>query len=338
MTASLTFGILPLPNFTLTPFSALLDVIRLAADEGDQSRPEKISWTILGTSLDPIRSSCGVEVRPWEVLGDPARFDYLVVCGGLLRRDRRRDEEVEEYLRAAHHAHVGLIGLCTGAFMLAQAGVLEDRHVCVSWFHLEEFAETHPDVRVDATRLYVVDHDILTCAGGTGAADLGAFIIKRHFGDALAQKALNIMVIDNGRSEDFPQPPPSLAARVRDHRVRQAALLMEQGLDAPVSISRLAARFGISRRQFERLFQAETGKSPSAFLAELRLERADWLIRRGDLSFTRIAEMTGFSDSSHLSRSYRAKFGVTPSLSRSIPDGRLQGERRPYPDHGKPLS
>lgn len=330
MTASLRFGFLPLSNFTITPFSAMLDVVRLAADEGDRSRPIKIEWSLIGPGLDPIRASCGVEVRPTEHLGDPARFDYIVVCGGLLRRDRRRDDEIEDFLRHARSAGVGLVALCTGPFLLAQAGVLDGRRVCVSWYHLQEFAELHPGISADAARLFVVDDGIFTCAGGTGAADLGAHIIRKHFGDALAQKALNIMLIDAARNEDFPQPPPSLAAAVSDRRVRQAALLMEQALDAPLPVEKLARRLGLSRRQLERIFRTEAGMSPSAFLAELRLGHADWLIRRGDLTFTRISEICGFSDSSHLSRSYRARFGLSPTQARGIPDDRLRGERRPY--------
>lgn len=330
MPVTLNFGILPLPNFTLTPFSAFLDLIRLAADEGDQSRPVRISWSILGARSEVVRSSCGVEVKPWEELGDPARFDYIVVCGGLLGRDQWNGEVYETFVRNADRAQVPLVGLCTGVFLLAQAGALDGRQACVSWFHLQEFVENYPDVRTDATRLYVVDGRVLTCAGGPGAADLAALIIRRHFGDALAQKALNILVIDSGKPEDFAQPPPSLAGAVRDHRVRQAALLMEQSLDAPPTVEQLARRIGVSRRQLERLFVAETSLSPSAFLGSLRAERADWMIRSTNLPLTHIAAMAGFSDSSHLSRVYRTRFGITPSEARRLPDARLKGEKRPY--------
>lgn len=329
---SLSVGILPLENFTLTPFAALIDMLRLAADEGDGSRQIRISWTVIGASLEPVRSSCGVAIRPWEVLGKPEKFDYLVICGGLLRRDRRLDADLEEYIREAAHRDVRLIGLCTGVFLLAQAGVVDGRTVCVSWYHLQEFEDGFPDVAADATKLFVVDGPILTCAGGPGAADLAAHIIADHLGAALAQKALNILVMDSVRTEGLPQPPPSLAVGVRDPRIRQAALIFEQSLDSPPTMDRLAKRIGLSRRQLERLFVAETGRSPASFLAELRLERADWMIRSGNLQFTRIAEMAGFADSSHLTRAYRKRFGRTPSQARECPDDRLKGERRPYGD------
>lgn len=330
---TLSVGILPLENFTLTPFAALIDMLRLAADEGDGSRQIRISWRVIGTSLEPIHSSCGVAIRPWEALGKPEKFDYLVICGGLLRRDRRLDAELEEYIREAAARGVRLIGLCTGVFLLAQAGVTAGRTVCVSWYHLQEFEDEFPDVAADATKLFVVDGPVLTCAGGPGAADLTAHIIADHLGAALAQKALNIMVMDSVRPESLPQPPPSLAIGVRDPRIRQAALILEQSLESSPTMARLAKRMGLSRRQLERIFTAETGRSPAAFLAELRLERADWMIRSGNLQFTRIAEMTGFADSSHLTRSYRKRFGRTPSQARKLPDERLKGERRPYADH-----
>lgn len=333
MNTMLSVGILPLESFTLTPFAAMTDILRLAADEGDGSRQIRISWKVIGASLEPIHSSCGVAIRPWEALGRPDKFDYLVICGGLLRRDRRLDVELEEYIQEAASNGVRLIGLCTGVFLLAQAGVTVGRTVCVSWYHLQEFEDEFPDVTADATKLFVVDGPILTCAGGLGAANLTANIIEGHFGPALAQKALNIMVMDSVRSEGLPQPPPSLAIGVRDPRIRQAALIMEQSLGSPLTMARLARRMGLSRRQLERAFKAETGQSPASFLAELRLERADWMIRSGNLQFTRIAEVAGFADSSHLTRSYRKRFGRTPSQAREFPDERLKGERRPYRDN-----
>lgn len=323
-------GFLLLPGFTLTPFAALVDVLRLAADQGDRSRPMRLRWSIVAVGLDAVPSSSGVTIGPPEPLGEPSRFDYLVVCGGLLRRSHAADPVIEDYLRRADAAGATIVGLCTGVFMLAQAGLLAGRQACVSWFHLAEFRDEFPDVRADATQLYTVDGRAITCAGGTGAVDVGALIVERHVGAAAARKALHIMVIDDVRPASFPQPQPTLIEAVTDIRVRQAVLLIEQDIATPPSVAALARAVGTSRRQLERLFVAATGRSPAAFVAELRLHHADWLMRTTTRPLTEIAAACGFSDTGHLSRRYRAAFGKAPSVAR-LDQGRfLPGERRPY--------
>ncbi len=320
---------LPLPNFTLTPFAGLMDMLRLAADEGDGSRPVKLRWSVIGVDGAPVRSSCGVEIQPWEGLGAPARFDYIIVCGGLLRRTHGSDLQIEAYLRAAAAAGATIVGLCTGVFMLAQAGLLAGRRACVSWFHLADFQAQFPDARPDATQLYAVDGPVITCAGGTGAVDVGALIVERRLGPAAAKKALHILVVDAARPASFPQPQPAFAEAIADLRIRRAALAIEQNLGAALSVPALARQAGLSRRQFERLFGAETGFSPAAFIAAMRLRYADWLVRTTDRPLTEIAETCGFSDSAHLSRRYRAKHGRAPSTARQA-GGFSHGERRPY--------
>jgi transcriptional regulator GlxA family with amidase domain len=338
MDRPVTIGLLPLPMFTLTPFSALLDVIRLAADEGDRSRPVRLRWTVVGLSLEPVTSSCGVALRPWEGLGDPARFDVLVLCGGLLDRDRRADEAVRAYLNAAAEVGVTIVSLCTAVFDLAESGLLDGRRACVSWFHAAEFRARFARVHAVASQLFVEDGTFITCSGGTGAADVGALIVERHLGAAPARKALDILLIEEPRGADHPQPTP-VAPGIENEAVRRAILAVEERLDRSVSIDRLAALVGLSRRQLERQFVAGTGKSPQAFIAELRLRYADWMVRATRLPQTEIAQRCGFADSSHFARNYRAHFGVTPSAARRAGGRFAEGERRPYrlPETGAAL-
>lgn len=325
-----SIGFVLLPNFTLTPFSLLIDVLRLAADEGDRSRPLRFAWTIIAPSLDPVRASCGAAVPPAETLGDPARFDYVVVCGGLLRRPHGADADVEAFLRRAAAADRIIIGLCTGSFMLAQAGLLTGRRASISWFHAAEFREEFDDVTAISTDVYLVDGPIVTCAGGTGAADVAAWIIGRHCGEGVAQKALNILQIDAARPIGAPQPRPAMAEGLRDPRVRRAALIIEERLDRPPTTDQLARAIGVSRRQLERLFVAETGIGPGAFAASMRLIYADWLMQTSPASLTAIADQCGFADAAHLSRRYKQSYGRPPSHARPAATVFVDGARRPY--------
>ncbi|MFG3594676.1 AraC family transcriptional regulator [Bradyrhizobium sp. RDI18] len=120
---SLSVGFVLLPNFTLTAFSCMVDLLRLSADEGDRSRPQRCSWTVLGADLNPITSSCGLQVVPWETFSQPERFDYVVVIGGLLGREIHYDPSVLRFLQKAAAASISLVGVCTGSFALAEAGL-----------------------------------------------------------------------------------------------------------------------------------------------------------------------------------------------------------------------
>ena len=330
MRSPLTIGLLPLPRFTLTPFASLLDVLRLAADEGDRSRPEHIRWSIIGVGLEPIASSCGAAVAPWETLGDPSRFDYIVVCGGLLTRDHRGDAAVEAFLRDAAAAGIQIVALCTAVFSLAAAGLLDRRKACVSWFHAAEFADLFAATEADASQLFVVDGPFITCSGGTGAADVGALIVERHLGAGAARKALDILQIEQPRASAHPQTSASVVDGGRDELIARITLMIEQSLDRRLSSNAIAAEVGLSRRQLERTIRDRTGLSPQQFAMNVRLVYADWLVRGSKQPLTAVAQRCGFSDSSHLSRCYRSAFGMPPSHARRGERAFIAGERRPY--------
>ena len=170
---SLHVGFVLLPQFTLLPFSAFIDALRLAADEADHSRQLRCRWTVMGADLNMIQSSCGVRVAPWETFVEPAAFDYIVVVGGLLRPGITIDHTLLRYLRQAARAHVPLIGLCTGSFALIKAGLMKGRRCCVSWFHYQDLIEEFSDIIPVADQLFVDDGDRITCAGGAVAGRSG---------------------------------------------------------------------------------------------------------------------------------------------------------------------
>lgn len=330
MSTQPVIALLPLPNFTLSSFSLFVDVLRLAADEGDRSRPIRHRWTLIAPTLSPIKASNGLEFAPWETLGDPARFDYIVVCGGLLRRRHDQDDEIEDWLRRADTAGVTILGLCTGVFTLAQARLLDGYDICVSWYHVHEFHDEFPEAHVVATELFVVDRERVTCAGGRGAADMAAWIIERHAGAAVARKALDILLIGPPRSGDHLQPRPPVADGVKNESVRRAILLIEERRDRLLPIPVLARAVGLSRRQLERLFKQETGLSPAAFAAQLRAVYADWLMETTERSLSKIAIECGYADAAHFSRAYKSAFGTTPSAVRHSHPRYIASERRPY--------
>src|SRR5258707_1258338 len=161
----LSVGFVLLPNFTLVAFSAIVDLLRLSADEGDRSRPERCSWSVLAPDLQPIAASCGLQVLPWETFGNPSRFDYVVVVGGLLDRGLTYHPHMLDFLRTAAAQRVPIAGIGTGSFALAEAQLLRGRKCCVSWYHFPDLIERYDDIVPVADRLFVEDGPFITCAG-----------------------------------------------------------------------------------------------------------------------------------------------------------------------------
>lgn len=308
----LRIGFLLAPRFTLSAFATFVDVLRLSADDGDGSRPIRCRWTVLSSDLSPIQSSCGMKIQPDERYGDPSRFDYIVVVGGLIDPGTTLGPEATAFLRRAAEAKVTLSGLCTGVFALARCGLMDGYRCCVSWFHHQDFLAEFEKMRPVSDQIFVVDRDRLTCSGGVSAAHLAAFLVDRHIGRAAARKALSIMMIDEALAGDRPQPGLPMELTARDPLVRRALLAMQQNLHAPLSIARIARDLGVGRRKLERHFSADLGIPPADASIRIRLSQARMLLRQTDHTITRIAEETGFCDASHLIRVFREAEGLTP--------------------------
>lgn len=314
--AKLNVGFILARRFTLCAFANFVDVLRLSADEGDRSRPILCGWKVLSPTMDPIASSSGVSVQPDERLGDPARFDYLVVVGGLVDEIENLHPDTVRFLGRAAEAGVPLVGVCTGTFVLHRAGLMQGYRACVSWFHHEDFLERFDGLEPVSDQIFVVDRDRLTCSGGVSSAHLAAFIVERHLGRARAAKSLHIMIIDEAMAAEKPQPGIPLALATDNALVQKALLVMQQSIDAPLSIGRVVARLGVGRRTLERQFREALRMTPLEADRVIRVEQAKHLLRTTGRSATRIAADTGFCDLPHLIRVFRAHEGMTPEAFR----------------------
>lgn len=317
----LSVGFILAKRFTLCAFANFVDVLRLAADEGDRSRPILCNWTVLSDTMDAVASSCGITVQPKERLGDPSRFDYIVVVGGLMDEMSSLSPAYIRFLHQAAAAGVPLVGLCTGAFMLHEAGLLDGYRCCVSWFHHADFLEQFEGLNPVTDQIFVVDGDRLTCSGGASSAHLAAYLVDKHVGRAQASKSLHIMIIDDALQPEKPQPGITLDFKTRDPIVLRALLLMQQNIDTPLSVEDIARRIGHSKRQLERHFRTALDTSPQAAFLTIRLSLAHHLILTSEKSIAQIAVDCGFCDSSHLSRMFRRRFETTPHALRRGADG-----------------
>jgi transcriptional regulator GlxA family with amidase domain len=314
----LSVGFILADDFTLSAFSLFVDHLRLAADEGDRSRQILCRWVVMGSREEAVRASCGIAVARTSPFVDPRGLDYVVVVGGLLSAGAQVDAATIAYLEKAAAAGVTLVGVCTGSFVLARAGLMTGRRCCVSWYHRQDFLAAFPHHVPVADRLFVDEGDRITCSGGGGVSDLATLLVELHLGRAVAQKTRHVLLLDRPRagSEAQPHPPVADTDGVRDERVRRALLLMEQNLADPLPVAAIAEKLRLSTRQLERLFQAVMGERPGAFYRELRLRYARFLLETTDRTITDIALESGFADCAHFSRQFKALHGFTPTGSR----------------------
>ena len=195
-------------HFTLSAFSLFVDTLRLASDVEDRSGRVLCDWDVISATPQMIKASCGIHVAPTARLGPAERFDYIAVVGGLLDVDEPLDAEAMAFLKEAARKGVTVIGVCTGSFILADAGLLDNRLACVSWLHHEAFRERFAHHRLTSERLFSEDGGIITCAGGSAVADLAALLVRRHVGDEAERNALEILQVERWRDGDEGQCRP----------------------------------------------------------------------------------------------------------------------------------
>lgn len=316
-------------RFTLSAFANFVDVLRLAADEADRSRPILCEWSVLSATMDSVRSSCGVKVQPDTRLTQAKDYDYIVVVGGLIGDQSALDPETLRFLQSRATTGLPVVGLCTGVFILHEAGLLDGYRCCVSWFHHQDFLDRFDTEQLVADQIFVVDRNRLTCSGGHSAAHLAAFLVERHIGQSAAIKSLNIMMIDNALSGEKPQPGQQSSRRANDPLVKKSILRMQQNIETPKTVAEIGEDLGVGRRSLERRFLSDLGTTPSKIYLEIRLERALSLLRTTEETVTQIALASGFCDAPHLTRLLRAERGMSPSefrkshLRQGTPTGEL---------------
>lgn len=311
----LNVGFVLAPQFTMLALSGFVDTLRLAADDGDRSRPIHCAWSIVSHDLKPVRASCGIEVVPTTRTDSCQKFDYLVVVGGLLAGPPLAGA-LQNYIRSSAAQGVTLVAVCTGSFILAELGLLNGRRCCISWFHHAEFRRRFPMLQTTAEELFVIDGNRITCAGGASVMHLAAHLVSAFCGLGNARKALRIMIEPTPLPAVTPQPQPPLDTPVDDPRVRKAMLLIERNLANPLPIEFIANHVGISKRTLERIFKSSTGMRPTEFTQRLRLSTACQMLSEGRDRIADIALQCGFSSQSHFARCFRAAFGTSPSRFR----------------------
>ena len=222
-------------------------------------------------------------------------------------------EPLLEALRAAHAAGARVAGLCTGAFVLAAAGLLDDRPATTHWAAAGLLAEMYPKVDVRASVLYVDDGDVLTAGGGAAGLDLGLHLVRTRYGAGVANQLARCMVVaphrPGGQAQFIESPMPQID---RGDPVGETMSWALGQLHEILPVDALARRAGMSRRNFDRRFREITGATPANWLTHQRVLRAQQLLESTHLSVDEVARRCGFSSAAALRPHFRGVFGVAP--------------------------
>ncbi|WP_156752612.1 helix-turn-helix domain-containing protein [Mesorhizobium sp. WSM3873] len=315
----LKIGIILCPSFTLTPMASFVDALRLAADKQDQSRQVYFAWDFISAGPLPVRASCGLEMVATGNLENPSAYDCIAVCGGLVRDMDHIQAATFDYLQAADKRGIPIIGLCTGSFVLAQAGLLRHRECALHFDTLGEFAARFQDVSPVTSQNYVIDGNIVTCPGSIVAIEVAAFLIAHYSNAGRAQKALNYLLFKPEEPRIVLRTKPYEEALGAASRLTvEAVKVMETRIDTPCSIEELARSLNTSKARLNRAFLADLRTAPAAFWRRIRLIAARELLASRRRSVTEIAYETGFCDTAHFCSTFKKHFSMTPEQFRRI--------------------
>ncbi|MEL6647690.1 MAG: GlxA family transcriptional regulator [Pseudomonadota bacterium] len=321
--------ILIVPHFNLAATTGFIDPFRIANYLHGEGL---FRWDVVSEQGGAVLASNGLTLETGalsDVAG--ARRDMVVVSSSW-SPDAHSSPSLHAALWRWARQGATLGGIDTGAFILAEAGLLDGRRATVHYEHIDAFGETYPDTELTED-LFVYDGNRITCAGGSASVDFALNILRGTHGDALANATARYLFHQSMRppgsqqNTDFVEPIGTTTPR----HVRRAIALMERHLEHPMPISDICSETHVSQRQLDRLFRQYVKKSPAAYYRDIRLDRARGLVTQTDLPLSQVALASGFASQEHFSRAYRTRFGLPPRQDRI--EGRVPFEFRAWPMH-----
>ncbi|MDQ3756810.1 MAG: transcriptional regulator FtrA [Actinomycetota bacterium] len=264
----------------------------------------------------PLVTDMGFTIDTPYGLADVRKADTVIVPAGI-RADQEPPEPMLEALRAADKRGARILSVCTGAFVLAAAGLLDGRRATTHWMHADLLAERYPNVKVDPKVLYVEDGNVMTSAGTAAGIDLCLHVVRLDHGAEVANAVARRMVVpphrEGGQAQYVDQP---VASSDGDGLLTDLLTWMEEHLDEPLSVEDLARRAAMSPRHFARRFRAVTGTTPHHWLLTQRVLYAQRLLERTDQSVELIASRCGFGSAANLRQHFQRVVGTSPAAYR----------------------
>lgn len=305
-------GFVVLEGFTMITFSNAIEAFRMA---NYVTKHPLYRFSVAGLIHDRTLASNHISINHSAPMEDLLTCDLVFVCGGY-DLSSQKNSALRAWLQRFAKHNIALGGICTGAYALADAGVMNGHQSSIHWENLLTAKEKFPQVQFNPT-IYTIDRNRYTCSGGASSLDLCIDIIRLHHDRKLSEEIGEQFTLSVLRKGDEPQhiPLPKQCNSGYNY-VIEALVLMGKNLEDPLPIYELAPLLNISVRQLERWFKVYFSKSPQQYYTELRLKNAHRLLQQTNMSIMDVALACGFSNPSSFSKAYRGHFLHTPTQAR----------------------
>ncbi|TCR66642.1 GlxA family transcriptional regulator [Bosea sp. BK604] len=301
-------GFIVFPHFQVMSFSAV-SAFEFANITAEQTLYE---LHFLSEEGGPVRSSVGMTVETSR-FGEPA-YDTVIVGGGT--GIEAGTPALHAFLRQAQTSCRRVASICTAAFVLGEAGLLDGRRATTHWAFARDFQKRFPGVKTEEDRIFIIDGPIWTSAGMTAGIDLALAMIEKDHGVELARLVARKLVVYHRRAGGQSQFSALLELEPKSDRIQAALAYARGNLRTPLSVEQLAEAAHLSPRQFSRAFRAETGQSPAKAVENLRIEAARLMMEQSRHPIDVVASETGFADRERMRRAFLRAFGQPPQAIR----------------------
>lgn len=301
-------GTIVVDGLAMFEFGVVCEVFGI--DRTDDGVPT-FDYRICSPGAAPVQAAVGITVTPTHDLDALDDVDLLAIPATTIRRGH--DPRVLDAIRRAHERGAWILSVCSGAFVLAEAGILDGRRVTTHWKHAEQLAAEYPQVQVDADVLFARDGRVISSAGTAAGIDACLHLVRLELGAEVTNAIARRMVVppqrEGGQRQFVPQPVPVCD----DDSLRGVLAWAVEHLDEQHTVATLAARALMSPRTFARRFTAETGTTPQRWLTGQRVLRAQHLLEASDLDVEQVARACGFGSAALLRHHFRRATGVAPA-------------------------
>lgn len=325
-----TVSVIGFDGALASAITGIIDLFRLAgvtwARINNETPAPQFETRLLTKDGAPCRCINGLTLQPdgaWNTLlpgGNSSDLVVIPTIGGPINRVLAENPELIAWLRDFQSADAGQVRLasnCTGAFMLAEAGLLNGRQATTHWGFSHQFRHRYPAVNLQPERLVTVDGHIACAGGGMAWWDLGIYLVERHAGAQVARELAKAFVIDAGRTSQAPYS----ALQARRYHSDAAILSLQNWLDdhyrQPITLQALSSLCGLTERSLIRRFKAATGDTPTGYLQVLRIEAARRHLENSRVAVEEVTRLVGYEDVSSFSRLFRKHTGLAPGVYRS---------------------
>ena len=301
-------------GFVLPPRFQIMGLAAASAFElaNVSARQRLYEIRLLSEQGGPVANSFGVSIETRALARQ--KVDTLIVAG-LLYPEPSSPRLIARLRKLAASSR-RTASVCTGAFLLGEAGLLDGRRVTTHWFHARDLQKQFPNARVEEDRIFIIDDPIWTSAGMSAGIDLALGMIEKDFGADLARAVAQKLVVYHRRAGGQSQHSALLELDAKSDRIQSALAHARRNLRAALTVEELAAAAHLSPRQFSRAFRTETGQSPAKAVEHLRVEAARVMVEQSRHTIDEVAAETGFSDPERMRRAFLRAFGQPPQVLR----------------------